>query len=65
MSHKMKMFMKTSVILILLISIALILIYHSFQIGDEGVERTIFGTGMVNNKTKKLNNLKYSIEGSG
>ena len=65
MSHKMKMFMKTSIILILLISIALILIYHSFQIGDEEVERTIFGTGMVNNKTKKLNNLKYSIEGSG
>ena len=62
MSHKMKMFMKTSIILILLISIALILIYHSFQIGDEEVERTIFGTGMVNitlhNKTKKLNNLK-------
>ena len=41
------MYMKT-IFLILLISIALILIYQSLEVGDEGVERNTFKTEMVN-----------------
>ena len=41
------MYMKT-IFLILLISIALILIYQSSEVGDKGVERNTFKTGMVN-----------------
>ena len=58
------MSMKTSVVLILLISIALILIYQSFQVEDEGegVERAIFETGMVNIKIHNMTIKWYEFE---